>query len=78
MPLRLLTRPLKKFKQLKRLLPIGTPIEVERSRKRYLEEMGWELSTSTSPREWQGYYRTRNLGFDHRVGHFRPLSTSPH
>jgi hypothetical protein len=55
-------RPFKKLtplKSLKRLLPFTKPIEVKRSSTPYIEQTGWRLSTSTTPCEWHGYFRTR-------------------
>lgn len=60
-------RPLKKLQALKNLLSFGKPIEVKRSTAPYIEQTGWHQTTSTSPREWQGYYRTRFGSYRGRI-----------
>jgi hypothetical protein len=65
MALRIATkRPLKTLKpllSLKNVLRFGKPIAVQRtsSATLYIEKTGWKQSTSTSPAEWHGYFRTR-------------------
>jgi len=59
MKMRLSPRPLRQLKQLKKLLPFGKPIAVKRSTTTYLDKQGWKQSTSTTPPEWHGYFRTR-------------------
>ena len=67
MVMRISKRPLKKFQQLKKLLPIGKPMTVQRSSTPYIEKMGWQQTTSFFRREWHGYYRTRFGSYKGRI-----------
>jgi hypothetical protein len=68
MALRITTKqPRIKWRFVKRLLSFGKPIAITRSRRRYMDEMGWEQSTRTSPAEWHGYYRTRFGSYKGRI-----------
>ena len=69
MALLISTRPLKKFKLWKKLLPFGKPIAVKRSTSAipYIEKTGWQLCSSTTPSEWRGYYRTRFSSYKGRI-----------
>jgi hypothetical protein len=60
-------RPLKTLKQLKGLIPFGKLIAITRSKKRYIEETGWEQTTSTFPHEWHGFYRTMVGSYKGRI-----------
>jgi len=62
-------RPRIKWHHFKRLLSFGKPIEVKRrtSEIPYIEKTGWKLSTSTTPAEWHGYYRTRVRSYKGKI-----------
>jgi hypothetical protein len=67
MALRLRTRPLKRLKLLKNLIPCGKAILIRRKSQLYIDGTGWQQSTSSTPREWHGYYRTRFGSYKGRI-----------